>query len=203
MSITLQPGNALSFRPLDSSSRMSFSTLTVRNEYNNPVAFRIQSTAPFRYIVKPRAGVVFGKSTIQIEILMLPPSPESANDAEFSDTFLLETSEIVQQRHLASLANDLWTRIDANPQYKIERHRVICHFDTDMTKPLIDQELERTKSELLSLEGRLDLYDDELDAIRDLRDQQRKTTVSLQVLLAVAVTVFSLSYAFFTHIEKR
>jgi len=95
--------------------------ITLENVSNSSVAFKIKTTAPKNYLVRPSTGVVepHGDQKVQIILQPLKNEPESSVDRFSIQATALESNES------SLLEKDLWKTIDKS---RIQDHRLVVMF---------------------------------------------------------------------------
>ncbi|KAF8598460.1 PapD-like protein [Ceratobasidium sp. AG-I] len=111
MSVQLNPSNQLSFnRPLHPIVR---STLTVTNYNSQPIAFKVKTTAPKLYSVRPNAGTISPGQSVDINV-RLQAMREPPLSFKCKDKFLVQ-SMIIGPNQLSKSVSDIWA-FDGNPK---------------------------------------------------------------------------------------
>lgn len=65
MSVTLTPSNQLGFeRPL---TLLVKKVLTLKNTNNSPICFKIKTTAPRLYVVRPNSGRIEPNESVEVQ----------------------------------------------------------------------------------------------------------------------------------------
>ena len=94
--LVLDPSNELRFKgPFDDYVTVS---LTIRNPTEKRVAFKIKTTAPKRYCVKPNSGVLDPEQTMKVNVLLQPFNydPNEKNKHKFMVQYLYLNDEEMQ-----------------------------------------------------------------------------------------------------------
>ena len=94
--LVLEPSNELRFKgPFDDYVTVS---LTIRNPTEKRVAFKIKTTAPKRYCVKPNSGVLDPEQTMKVNVLLQPFNydPSEKNKHKFMVQYLYLNDEEMQ-----------------------------------------------------------------------------------------------------------
>mmetsp|Transcript_28896 Transcript_28896/g.81375 ORF Transcript_28896/g.81375 Transcript_28896/m.81375 type:complete len:240 (-) Transcript_28896:119-838(-) len=69
-------------------------TLTLTNNAEKPVGFKVKTTAPKKYIVRPSTGVIGGNGRIDIQVIMQAQKEAPADIVNCKDKFLVQTVEL-------------------------------------------------------------------------------------------------------------
>lgn len=111
MSVELSPSAQLGFhRPL---TQLVKRTLTVANHNHQPVAFKVKTTAPKNFCVRPNSGRIEPGERVEVQVLLQPMKEEPAPDAKCRDKFLIQSAIITPDIETRSL-QDLWALVEAD-----------------------------------------------------------------------------------------
>ncbi|KAI8140453.1 PapD-like protein [Fennellomyces sp. T-0311] len=125
MSVQIEPEQFLTFqRPL---TRVVEETLTIRNNTSSPIAFKVKTTAPKQYCVRPNSGLVNPNSTRDVAVMLQPFKMEPELDYRCKDKFLVQTVQVPADKQLLPI-NDLWAQTEANDVSSISQHKLRCAF---------------------------------------------------------------------------
>ncbi|KXS20849.1 VAMP-associated protein [Gonapodya prolifera JEL478] len=124
--LALEPEEKLEFkRPFQSTGKQS---LKVTNTSSDPIAFKVKTTAPKQYCVRPNAGrIAPGESTL-VEVLLQPMKEDPPADFKCKDKFLVQgikiTEELLhveQSDEVTARLQDVWSEAEArkktDPQF--------------------------------------------------------------------------------------
>ncbi|KAI8364716.1 PapD-like protein [Radiomyces spectabilis] len=90
MSVHLEPADTLYFqRPLTGTSKVR---VVIRNLESVPIVFKVKTTAPKQYSVRPNASRIDPQQVMEIQVLYQPHKQDSANDIICKDKFLIQTA---------------------------------------------------------------------------------------------------------------
>ncbi|KAF8645274.1 hypothetical protein AX16_008098 [Volvariella volvacea WC 439] len=121
MSVTLNPPNALGFRrPLTQVVKRS---LTVTNPNSQPVAFKVKTTAPKLYCVRPNSGRVEPGETIEVSVMLQGMKEEPPLNARCKDKFLIQSTLITPEKETMAL-HDIWSAPETSEETKIHQHKL-------------------------------------------------------------------------------
>ncbi|KIL63246.1 hypothetical protein M378DRAFT_179357 [Amanita muscaria Koide BX008] len=108
MSVSLNPSNALGFhRPLTQLAKRS---LTITNNNHQPIAFKVKTTAPKLYCVRPNSGRVEPGHTVEVSgeaVMLQAMREEPPQNAKCKDKFLIQSTLITPDKETLSL-QDIW-----------------------------------------------------------------------------------------------
>lgn len=111
MSVELSPAGHLDFhRPLTQIVKV---TLSVSNTNHQPVAFKVKTTAPKNFCVRPNSGRIEPGERVEVQVLLQGLKEEPAPDFKCRDKFLVQSALITPERELKALS-ELWSAIEAD-----------------------------------------------------------------------------------------
>ncbi|KAM6528790.1 phosphatidylinositol-binding protein scs2, variant 2 [Fusarium falciforme] len=84
-------------------------TLTIKNPSSTPVAFKVKTTAPKQYCVRPNAGRIEAGQSFDVAVLLQAMKQDPPPDARCRDKFLVQSAPITAEKEFASIANVLET----------------------------------------------------------------------------------------------
>ncbi|KAJ7288260.1 PapD-like protein [Mycena rebaudengoi] len=106
MSVSLSPSSSLGFnRPLTSVVRRS---LSIANHNAQPIAFKVKTTAPKLYCVRPNSGRVEPGQSVDVEVMLQPLKEEPPLNAKCKDKFLVQSTLITPGKEAMPLP-EIWT----------------------------------------------------------------------------------------------
>ncbi|KAF9116618.1 phosphatidylinositol-binding protein scs2 [Mortierella sp. AM989] len=139
MSIELDPSSQLGFRrPLTEAIKES---LIISNPTQLPIAFKVKTTAPKQYCVRPNSGRIEPGQDLEVQVQMQAMKEDPAADFKCKDKFLVQSVAITAEREHLSLA-DLWPAIERDAKDQIREKKIRCVF-----LPSIDHEITQIKEE--------------------------------------------------------
>ncbi|OJA09614.1 hypothetical protein AZE42_01407 [Rhizopogon vesiculosus] len=105
MSVHLIPNNALGFnRPF---SQLVKQVLTITNKNAQPVAFKVKTTAPKLYCVRPNSGRVEPGESVDVSVMLQPMKDEPPLSSKCKDKFLIQSTLITPEKETREL-QDFW-----------------------------------------------------------------------------------------------
>ncbi|GAA6057985.1 hypothetical protein JCM3770_004599 [Rhodotorula araucariae] len=109
MSVTLSPSSQLAFqRPL---TQLVKRTLSVSNHNSQAIAYKVKTTAPKQYCVRPNSGRIEPGETVDVQVLLQPMKEDPAPGAKCRDKFLVQSVIITPEREGVALS-DLWSVVE-------------------------------------------------------------------------------------------
>ncbi|KAG0330960.1 phosphatidylinositol-binding protein scs2 [Podila horticola] len=125
MSIELDPASQLSFRrPLTEAIK---ETLIIRNPTQLPIAFKVKTTAPKQYCVRPNSGRVESGQELEVQVQMQAMKEDPPADFKCKDKFLVQSVAITAERAGLSLA-ELWPTVERDARDQIREKKIRCAF---------------------------------------------------------------------------
>ncbi|KAG0370420.1 PapD-like protein [Gamsiella multidivaricata] len=139
MSIELEPSAQLGFRrPLTEPIKES---LIIRNPTQLPIAFKVKTTAPKQYCVRPNSGRVEAGEELEVQVQMQAMKEDPPIDFRCKDKFLVQSVAITAEREQLS-PQDLWPTIEREARDQIREKKIRCAF-----LPPIEHEITQIKEE--------------------------------------------------------
>ncbi|KAG0342907.1 phosphatidylinositol-binding protein scs2 [Podila humilis] len=125
MSIELEPSNQLAFRrPLTDAIK---ETLIIRNPTQLPIAFKVKTTAPKQYCVRPNSGRIESGQELEVQVQMQAMKEDPPADFKCKDKFLVQSVAITAERAALSLT-DLWPTVEREAKDQIREKKIRCVF---------------------------------------------------------------------------
>ncbi|PWN93182.1 VAMP-associated protein [Acaromyces ingoldii] len=136
MSVDLNPHVQLGFpRPLTQLVKRS---LQVSNPNNQPVAFKVKTTAPKQYCVRPNSGRIEPGEKVEVQVLLQPMKEEPPTAAKCRDKFLVQSTIITPERETTSL-QDIWGLVEKEDKSAIHEQKIRCAFLPATTAPVPEE----------------------------------------------------------------
>ena len=100
---------SVEIEPLELSFRRPFTVevsqiLTIKNPNSSPVAFKVKTTAPKQYCVRPNAGRIEPGQQFDVTVLLQAMKAEPPADAKCRDKFLVQSVSITPDKEFSSIA---------------------------------------------------------------------------------------------------
>ncbi|PWN28629.1 VAMP-associated protein [Jaminaea rosea] len=139
MSVDLNPHAQLGFpRPLTQLVKRS---LQVSNPNQQPVAFKVKTTAPKQYCVRPNSGRIEPGETVEVQVLLQAMKEEPPMSAKCRDKFLVQSTIITPDRENTQIA-DLWGLVEQEDKSAIHEQKIRCAFLPPATAPVPEEQEE-------------------------------------------------------------
>lgn len=102
--------------PLELSFRRPFTvevaqTLRLKNQGANPVAFKVKTTAPKQYCVRPNSGRIEPGNDVEVSVLLQAMKQEPAPDARCRDKFLVQSVTITSDQEFNNV-QQIWESVE-------------------------------------------------------------------------------------------
>ncbi|KAI0304278.1 VAMP-associated protein [Multifurca ochricompacta] len=137
MSVTLQPSNSLGFnRPLTQNVKRS---LSITNPNADPISFKIKTTAPKLYCVRPNSGKVEPGQTVEVQVMLQAMKEEPPLNSKCKDKFLIQSMLIPPERASLPL-HDLWNIPEGEEPGKIHSQKVKVNYLPPEGHPLDEED---------------------------------------------------------------
>ncbi|KAF9102498.1 phosphatidylinositol-binding protein scs2 [Mortierella sp. GBA35] len=125
MSIELDPSSQLSFRrPLTEAIKES---LIIRNPTQLPIAFKVKTTAPKQYCVRPNSGRIEPGQELEVQVQMQAMKEDPPADFKCKDKFLVQSVAITAEREQLA-PGDLWPTMERDAKDQIREKKIRCAF---------------------------------------------------------------------------
>ncbi|KAJ7459921.1 PapD-like protein [Mycena latifolia] len=139
MSVSLSPSNALGFnRPLTTVVKRS---LTITNHNAQPVGFKVKTTAPKLYTVRPNSGRVEPGQSLDVLVMLQPLKDEPPLNAKCKDKFLVQTALITPGKE-AMPVQDLLASTDTSEEGKVHQQKLRVVYLPAEGQTLVEEEEE-------------------------------------------------------------
>ncbi|KAK0530622.1 phosphatidylinositol-binding protein scs2 [Tilletia horrida] len=136
MSVVLDPHVQLGFqRPL---TQLVKRTLQVTNTNSQPVAFKVKTTAPKQYCVRPNSGRIEPGEKVEVQVLLQPMKEEPPTNQKCRDKFLVQSTLITPEREQYQLS-ELWGAIEKEDKSAIHEQKIRCAYLPAPTAPLPEE----------------------------------------------------------------
>lgn len=123
MSVELEPSLQLPFhRPF---TQLVKEILIVRNPNPQPVAFKVKTTAPKQYCVRPNSGRIEANQSVEVQVILQPMKEDPPSDFKCKDKFLVQSVAITPERETLSL-QELWSTTEKEAKESIKENKIRC-----------------------------------------------------------------------------
>lgn len=104
MSVEIEPSELSFQRPFTVEVAQ---TLTIKNPNSTPIAFKVKTTAPKQYCVRPNAGRIEPGQDFNVSVLLQAMKQDVPADAKCRDKFLVQSAPITPDKEFSSIASVL------------------------------------------------------------------------------------------------
>ncbi|KAH9912679.1 PapD-like protein [Epithele typhae] len=148
MSVSLNPSSVLGFNraPFTQSVKRA---LQITNNNTQPVAFKVKTTAPKLYCVRPNSGRVEPGETVEVAVMLQAMKEDLPTNAKCKDKFLIQSTVISPDKEAMSL-QEMWN-VEGDEVHS-QKIRVVYLPPEGQTVPEED-ESHANMSSLLSVPG--------------------------------------------------
>ncbi|KAF2709175.1 VAMP-associated protein [Pleomassaria siparia CBS 279.74] len=98
-------------------------TLRLGNPHSDPVAFKVKTTAPKQYCVRPNSGRIEPGKDVEVQILLQAMKEDPAPDAKCRDKFLVQSVLITADKEFANVAS-LWSHTEQTNKSAIQEKKI-------------------------------------------------------------------------------
>ncbi|KAI9310923.1 PapD-like protein [Dichotomocladium elegans] len=98
--------------------------MVLHNTGSAPVAFKVKTTAPDQYSVRPNAGKVEPNSQLTLQAYLHPVQTDIKDRSR--DRFLIQAVELTSSEQEASDLTQMWQRIEAEEKQRMMMFRLKC-----------------------------------------------------------------------------
>ncbi|KAH8925720.1 VAMP-associated protein [Atractiella rhizophila] len=124
MSVELHPGGMLGFpRPLTQLVKRS---LTVVNHNDEPVIFKVKTTAPKQYCVRPNSGRVEPGQKVEVQVLLQPMREDPPPGAKCRDKFLVQSAIIPDPTE--TRLPEIWQAVEREGKEGVHEQKIRCQY---------------------------------------------------------------------------
>ncbi|PWN43950.1 hypothetical protein IE81DRAFT_53770 [Ceraceosorus guamensis] len=114
-------------------------SLQVSNPHAQPVAFKVKTTAPKQYCVRPNSGRIEPGEKVEVQVLLQPMKEEPPTSAKCRDKFLVQSTIITPERETTSLS-ELWGVVEKEDKSAIHEQKIRVAFLPAATAPVPEEE---------------------------------------------------------------
>ncbi|KAI9680595.1 MAG: phosphatidylinositol-binding protein scs2 [Caeruleum heppii] len=102
-------------------------TLRLRNPNRDPVAFKVKTTAPKHYCVRPNSGRIEAGREVEVSVLLQPMKEDPPPIAKCHDKFLVQTVAITADREFSNIAA-IWQHVEQTSKSSINEKKIRVTF---------------------------------------------------------------------------
>jgi len=101
--------------------------LTLRNPNSDPVAFKVKTTAPKQYCVRPNSGRIEAGQDVEIQVLLQAMKDDPPMDARCRDKFLVQSVGITADQDVGNITS-IWQNIEKTAKSSIQERKIRVTF---------------------------------------------------------------------------
>lgn len=120
MSVELSPPELGFKRPFTTEVSQS---LRLRNPNAEPVAFKVKTTAPKQYCVRPNSGRIEPGTEVEVQVLLQAMREDPPPDARCRDKFLVQSVAMTGENELGNVAS-VWSHIEQTAKQTIQEKKI-------------------------------------------------------------------------------
>ncbi|KAG2153122.1 PapD-like protein [Suillus bovinus] len=122
MSVHLIPNNALGFnRPF---TQLVKQVLTITNKNAQPVAFKVKTTAPKLYCVRPNSGRIEPGESVDVSVMLQPMKDEPPLSTKCKDKFLIQSTLITPEKETRDLQEFWNAQAGAGDEWRVYQQKL-------------------------------------------------------------------------------
>ncbi|XP_052828219.1 motile sperm domain-containing protein 2 [Octopus bimaculoides] len=169
--LSIRPADELCFQ-LDENVKEIYSTISLSNTLTNPIAYKVKTTSPEKFRVRPSGGVVRPGSPVTVNVHIQPGFENKIQ----SDKFLVRAMEVTDESKDVA---ELWKTVQRE---SIMEHRLRCIINSEpvCSKPAND---------IATLTEKVEVLQSAVSRIE--RRQQHVILLQLVFLLVVILAIVS------------
>ncbi|KAJ9612895.1 phosphatidylinositol-binding protein scs2 [Cladophialophora chaetospira] len=123
MSVELLPAELGFRRPFN---REVTETLKLTNGNTQPVAFKVKTTAPKQYCVRPNSGMIQPNDSVEVQVLLQAMKDEPPLDAKCRDKFLVQS--VLTSADQDPNVTTLWQTVEKTAKNTIQERKIRVNF---------------------------------------------------------------------------
>jgi len=98
-------------------------TLRLKNPHSDPVAFKVKTTAPKQYCVRPNSGRIEPGKDVEVQILLQAMKEDPPPDAKCRDKFLVQSVLVTADKEFSNVGS-LWQHIEQTSKSSIQEKKI-------------------------------------------------------------------------------
>jgi len=97
--------------------------LKIRNPNPTPVAFKVKTTAPKQYCVRPNSGRIEPGKEVEVTVLLQAMKQEPPLDAKCRDKFLVQSVAVTADKEFTNIAS-IWQHVDDAEKSSVQEKKI-------------------------------------------------------------------------------
>ncbi|KAK5138291.1 hypothetical protein LTR08_003352 [Meristemomyces frigidus] len=102
-------------------------TLRLHNPTGDPIAFKVKTTAPKQYCVRPNSGRIDPGGDVEVQVLLQAMKEDPPPDARCRDKFLVQSVAITPDKDTGSVSQ-IWANIEQVAKSSIQEKKIRVNF---------------------------------------------------------------------------
>ncbi|KAF1940782.1 VAMP-associated protein [Clathrospora elynae] len=98
-------------------------TLRLKNPHSDPIAFKVKTTAPKQYCVRPNSGRIEPGKDVEVQILLQAMKEDPPPDAKCRDKFLVQSVLVTADKDFTNVGS-LWSHIEQTSKSSIQEKKI-------------------------------------------------------------------------------
>ncbi|EMC97635.1 hypothetical protein BAUCODRAFT_575649 [Baudoinia panamericana UAMH 10762] len=124
MSVDLEPAELGFKRPFNHEVSQ---VLRLHNPSSDPVAFKVKTTAPKQYCVRPNSGRIEAGRAVEVQVLLQAMKEDPPPDARCRDKFLVQTVTVPSDREFTTVTQ-IWSTVEQSAKSSIQEKKIRVNF---------------------------------------------------------------------------
>ncbi|ELR07674.1 phosphatidylinositol-binding protein scs2 [Pseudogymnoascus destructans] len=120
MSVEIDPQELGFHRPF---TREVSQVLKIRNPNLTPIAFKVKTTAPKQYCVRPNSGRIEPGKEVEVSVLLQAMKVEPPADTRCRDKFLVQSVAVTADKEFTNISQ-IWQQIDQAEKSSIQEKKI-------------------------------------------------------------------------------
>jgi hypothetical protein len=120
MSVEIDPVELGFHRPFTSEVSQA---LKIRNPNRTPVAFKVKTTAPKQYCVRPNSGRIEPGKEVEVTVLLQAMKQEPPMDAKCRDKFLVQSVAVTADKEFTNISA-IWQHVDEAEKSSVQEKKI-------------------------------------------------------------------------------
>jgi len=101
--------------------------LRLKNPHSDPVAFKVKTTAPKQYCVRPNSGRIEAGKDVEVQVLLQAMKEDPPPDAKCRDKFLVQSVAVTADKEFSNVAS-IWSHIEQTSKSSIQEKKIRVFF---------------------------------------------------------------------------
>ncbi|KAI1958640.1 phosphatidylinositol-binding protein scs2 [Ophidiomyces ophidiicola] len=124
MSVEIEPAELGFQRPFDQEVSQ---ILHLRNPNSDPVAFKVKTTAPRRYCVRPNSGRIEPGKHVEVQVLLQAMKDEPPLDTKCRDKFLVQSVAVSADKEFSNVTA-IWHDVEQSAKNTIQERKIRVNY---------------------------------------------------------------------------